>query len=69
MLLRDDVDHARDGIRAVEGRRSSLHNLNLLDVVRVDEREVVVAAIVAVQAFAIDQYEDIGVAQAVHLHL
>ena len=24
---------------------------------------------IAVQAFAIDQYEDIGVAQAVHLHL
>ena len=67
MLLRDDIDYARYGIRAIEGARSSLHNLYLLYVMRVDEREVVLATVVAVQPPAVNQYQYIRVAQSVHL--
>ena len=68
-LLRDDVDDSGYGIRAIERRRGPFHNLNLLDVVRVDESQVVLSAHVAMNALAIDEDEDVGVAQSVHLHL
>ena len=69
VLLRDDVHHTCDGITSVECRGSSFHNLNLLDVVRVDESEVILPAIVTMDAFAVDENEDVVVAQTVHLHL
>ena len=69
VLLGDDVHHASYGIRAVECRRGSLHYLNLLDVLWVYEAQVVLPAHVAVYAFAVNQHQDIGVAQSVQLHL
>ena len=65
----DDVDDAGDGVAAVEGARRSFHNLYLLDVVRVDERQVVLPAYVAMYALAVDEDENVGVAKAVDLHL
>ena len=69
VLLGDDVHHAGNGIRAVEGRCRSLHDFNLLDVVRIDERQVVLTAHVAVNALAVNQNKDIGIVQSVELHL
>ena len=69
MLLGDDVDDAGHRIAAVEGTLGALHDLYLCDVVGVDEREVVLAAHIAVNALAIDKYQDIVVAQTVQLHL
>ena len=69
VLAGDDVDDAGYGIRAVERRRGPLHYLDALDVVRVDEREVVLAAVVAMQAPAVNEYEHVGVAQSVHLQV
>ena len=69
VLARDDVDHAGDGVAAVEGGGSALDNLDLFDVARIDQRQVVFAAHVAVDALAVDQDQDIAVAQAVELHM
>ena len=69
VLLGDDVDHTGNGITSIECRRGSLHNLNPLDVVRVDESEVILATIVTMNALAVDEDEDVVVAQTVHLHL
>ena len=69
MTFGDDVDDTSDGIGTIERRGSSLHNFNLLDVVRVNESEVVLASVVSVNAFAIDEDEDVVVAKSVHLHL
>jgi len=68
-LARDDVDDACDGIASVQCRGGSLHNFYAFDACRVDETEVVLAAVVAVDALAVDEDEDVRVAQAVHLHL
>ena len=62
MLLRDDIDHTRNGIRAVERARCALHDLYLLDVVGIDEREVVLTAIVTMQPSAVDEDEHIRIA-------
>ena len=65
----DDIDHAGDGIRAVEGRGSTLHHLYLLDVLWVDQRQIILTTVVTMDALTIDKDEDIRVAQAVHLYL
>ena len=67
VFLCDDVDHTGDGIRAVERGGCSLDNLDTFDIVGVDEREVVLAAIVTMEPAAVDEDEYIGVAQAIHL--
>ena len=54
VLAGDDVDHAGNGIGTIEGRRGAFDNLDALDARRVDEAEVVLPAVVAVQALAID---------------
>ena len=69
VLARDDVDDARDGVAAIQGGGCALDDLYLLDVLRVDQREVVLAAHVAVDALAVDQDEDVAVAQAAELHV
>ena len=69
VLTGDDVDHAGNGIGTIEGRRCALDNLDALDARRVDEAEVVLPTVVAVQALAVDQYKHIGIAESVHLHL
>ena len=69
MLLRDDVDDTGHCVTTVQRTLRTLHNLNLLDVLRVDESKVVLTAHVAVDALAVHQYQDIAVAQSVQLHL
>ena len=68
-LLGDDVDDAGHRIAAVEGALGTLHDFYLLDVVGVDEREVILAAHIAMNALAVDEHQDITVAQTVQLHL
>ena len=69
MLLGDDVDDASHRIAAVEGTLGALHDFDLLDVVGVDEREVVLAPYITMNALAVDKHQDIVVAQTVQLHL
>ena len=69
MLLRDDIDNTRYSIRAVKSTRRTLHDLDLLDVLGIDEREVVLTTHITMNALAVDQYQDIVVAKAVELHL
>ena len=69
MLLRNDIDHTRDGIRAIEGTRSTLHDLNLLDVLGINQRQIVLSAHIAMDALTIDQYQYIVISQTVELHL
>ena len=69
MLACDDVYHARYGVRTVQRRRGTLHYLYLLDIVRVNQLQVILAAHIAMQALAIHQHKDIVVSQSVQLHL
>ena len=62
MLAGDDVDDARNGIGTVECTRRSFYNFYLLDVLRVDETQVVLAAVVAVQTTTVDEDEHVAVA-------
>ena len=69
MFLGDDIDDTCDGVAAIERTRGSLHNLYLLDVMRVDEGEVVLTTIVAIEPTPVNQNQYVGVAQAVHLQV
>ena len=69
MLLGNDVDDAGHRVATVERTLRPLHNLNLLNVLRVNQAEVVLAAHVAMNALAVDEYQYVVVAQAVELHL
>ena len=69
VLLGDDVDDAGHRIAAVERTLGTLHNLYLLDVLRVNKAKVVLAAHVAMDALAVYEYQDVAVAQSVELHL
>ena len=69
MFLGDDIDNACDGITTIEGTRGSLHNLNLFDVMRINQSEVVLTTIVAIEPMTIDEDQHIGIAQAVHLQV
>ena len=69
MFLGDDVDHTSDGIATIEGRGCTLHNLYLLDVVRIYQRQVVLTTIIAMQSSAVYQNQHIRVAQSVHLQM
>ena len=69
VFLGDDIDNTGYGIAAIERTLGTLHYLNLLDVLRVDKSKVVLTAHVAVDALAVDEYQDIVVAQSVQLHL
>ena len=69
MFLGDDVDHTSDGIATIEGRGCTLHNLYLLDVVRINQRQVVLTAIITMQSSAVYQNQHIRVAQSVHLQM
>ena len=48
MLTGDDVDNAGYRITTIEGTRGTLHDFYLLDVVRVDKTQVVLASIISV---------------------
>lgn len=67
MLLRDDVDHSSYGVASVERRGGSLHNLDALDVGRIQQVEVVLPTHVAVHALAVNQDKDVVVVQPVEL--
>ena len=69
LLARNDVDDARDGVAAVQGGGSALDDFDFFDVLRVDQRKVVFAAHVTLYALAVDQDQDIAVAQAAELHV
>ncbi len=69
VLAGDDVDDARYGIAAVKGAGGSLYDFYAVNVVRVDEAQVVLATVVAVQSPTVNEYEHIGIAQAVHLQM
>ena len=69
VLTGNDVDDACYGIAAVEGTGGSFHDFNALNVVRVNQCEVVLATVVTMQAPPVYQYQDVGVAQAVHLQV
>ena len=68
-LAGDDVDDTGDGVGAIQGRGRSLDDLDAVDAGRVDDAQVVLSAIVAVQPLAVHQNEHIRVAQSVHLQL
>ena len=69
VLLRNDVDDAGHRVATVQRTLRTLHNLYLLDVLRVNQPQVVLTAHIAVDALAVHQYQDIAVAQSVQLHL
>ena len=68
-FLRDDIDDTGHRVTSIQRTLSTLHNLNLLDVVRVNQTQVVLTAHVTVNALAVNEYQDIRVTQAVQLHL
>ena len=53
MFLGDDVDDAGHRVATVQRTLGTLHNLYLLDVVRVNETKVVLAAHIAMNALAV----------------
>ena len=69
MSLRDDVDDTRHCVAPVECALRPLYDLYAFNIVRVDNTQVVFATYVAVDAFAIDENKNIGIAQAAQLHL
>ena len=68
-FLRDDIDDAGHRITSVQRTLRALHDLNLLDVVRVNQPQVVLTTHITVDALAVDEYQNIRVAQTVQLHL
>ena len=69
MFTGDDIDDTCHGVAAIQGRLRSLDNLYALYILRINKSEVVLSAHVAMYAFAIYQYEDVGVAETAQLHL
>ena len=69
MLLGNHIDNASDGIRAIERTGGTLHNLDLLDVVRIDEIQVVLTTHVSMNALTVNKDQDIVVTKSVELHL
>ena len=67
ILAADDVDHAAYGIGAIEGRRSTLHNLYAPDVVEVHAAVVDVVHRLACHPLAVDEEEDGIAAEAAHV--
>ena len=67
VLAADDVDDASDGIRAVECRRGSLHNLYAPGVFKAHAAVVDVVHRLASHALAIDEEEDGIAAEAAHV--
>ena len=61
MFLGDDIDDTCDGIATIKGARGSLHNLDLLDVMRINQGEVVLTTIVAIEPMTIDEYQHVGI--------
>ncbi len=58
VVAADEIDHAADGVRAVERRCSSLYNLDAPDVVEVEAVVVDVVEGLSGEAFAVDEKED-----------
>ena len=69
VLLGDDVDHAGHCIAPVERGRGAADDLHPLDVVRIDERKLILPADIAVNTFSVDQDQDVVIAQAIHLDM
>ena len=67
VLLTDDVDHATDGIGAIEGRRCPFHNLDTSYMVEVQAVIVSVVHRLTRQAFAVHQEEDSITTEAAHV--
>ena len=69
VFLSNDVHHSCNGIATIESRRCSLHDFDSLNVVRVDEPEVVLSSHIAMNALAVDEDENVVVAQTIHPNL
>ena len=61
MLLGNDVDHTSDCITTIEGTRCPLHNFYLFNVVGINQRQVVLTAIITMQSPAVYQNQHIRV--------
>ena len=64
-LVGDDVDHAGNGIRAIERRGGAVEHLNPLHPGHIDAVQVDVVGDVACQFLSVDEDQDILVAQSV----
>ena len=69
MTAGDYVDNSCHSIASVQRATSPFHNLYMVYVVRVYAAQVILAAVVTVQALAVNHYQDIVVAQTVQSHL
>ena len=67
VLTADDVDHTTDGIRAIEGRRGTLYNLDAPHVVEVHAGVVDIVHGLTSHAFAINEEEHGVAAKAAHV--
>ena len=65
-LIRDDVDDTPDSIRAVERRGRTVEHLDALDAAHIDARQVDVTRDVAREFLAVDEDEQVFIAQSVH---
>ena len=62
MTAGDDIDDTCHGVTAVKCAAGPLDNLDVVYVVRVNAPQVILAAVVTVQALAVNHYKDIVVA-------
>ena len=69
MLLGDDIDDTSHRITTIKGALRSLNDFYLLDIMGIDETQIVFSTHIAMNTFAVNEYQDIAVAQAVQLHL
>ena len=69
MLLCNDVDHSGNGVTAVERRTCTLHDFDTVNVLRIYQSQVVFTTVVAVNALSVNEYQDVAVAQSVHLNV
>ena len=68
IFFRDDIDHAGEGLRAVERGVASLDDFEAIDIRQFDERQVEVAGICAVELDAVKQDDDFVGIPATHRH-
>ena len=69
VFLCNDVDDTRHRIAAIQGTLCAFHYLDALYVMRVNQSEIVLAANVAMNALAVNENQNIVIAQPVQLHL
>ena len=69
MFLCDDIHNTCHRITTIKGALRSLNDFYLLDIMGIDETQIVFSTHIAMNTFAVNEYQDIAVAQAVQLHL